>query len=77
MAPQLDAAQHALIKTLLKQEFEPQLIASKAPRSLRTVENICLERPDAETPTRQTADVGRRSRMTTRMQKALCDVLLK
>jgi hypothetical protein len=29
MAPQLDAAQHILIKALLKQEFETKLIASE------------------------------------------------
>lgn len=77
MAPQLDAAQHALIETLLKQEFGPQLIASKALCSLCTVEKICLGRLDSEMPTRQTAQAGRRCRMTTCIQKALCDVLNK
>jgi accessory gene regulator protein AgrB len=30
MAPQLDVAQHILIETLLKEEFETKLIASEA-----------------------------------------------
>jgi hypothetical protein len=30
MAPQLDAAQHILIKTLLKEGFKTKLIASKS-----------------------------------------------
>lgn len=77
MAPQLDAAQYALIKNLFKQKFEPQLIASKASCSLRTVEKICLERPDSDMPTQQTAQVGRCCCMIIRMQKALYDVLIK
>jgi hypothetical protein len=37
MAPQLDAAEHILIETLLKQGFENKLIASEASCSVRTV----------------------------------------
>jgi len=37
MAPQLDAAQHILIKTLLKEGFETKLIASEALCSVRAV----------------------------------------
>lgn len=77
MAPQLDAAQRSLVKTLLAQGFENQLIASKASCSKRTVQKMRLERPDSEMPTRKPTHVGRRSRMTTRMQKALCDRLIK
>lgn len=77
MAPQLDAAQRSLIKTLLAQGFENQLIASKASCSKRTVQKMRLERLDSEMPTRKPTRVSRRSRMTTRMQKALCDRLIK
>jgi hypothetical protein len=42
MAPQLDAARHILIKTLLKEEFETKLIASKASCSVRAVQKIRL-----------------------------------
>ncbi|KAK2052291.1 hypothetical protein LY76DRAFT_671615 [Colletotrichum caudatum] len=77
MAPQLHAAQRALIKTLLIQGFENQLIASKAECSIRTVQQMRRQRPDSEMPSRKSASVGRRRRMTMRMQKALCDQLIK
>jgi hypothetical protein len=37
MAPQLDAAQHILVKTLLNNGFENKLIASEASCSVRAV----------------------------------------
>jgi stress-induced morphogen len=37
MAPQLDVAQHILINTLLKEEFETKLIASEASCSVCAV----------------------------------------
>jgi hypothetical protein len=76
MAPQLDAAQRILIKTLLAQGFESQLIASNALCTVRTVQRIRLERR-SETPTRRTGCVGRRGCMTSTMRKALCDALVK
>jgi transposase len=76
MAPQLDAAQRILIKTLLSQGFETQLIASKASCTVRTVQRIRLERL-SEMPTQEPARVGRRDGMTPHMRKALCDTLVK
>jgi hypothetical protein len=77
MAPQLDAAQHILIKTLLKEEFETKLIASEASCSVRAVQRIRLKRQQFEMPTPRTNRVGRRSCITSHMQKALCDVLIE
>jgi len=51
MTPQLDTAQHILIKTLLKEEFETKLIASKASCSVRAVQRIRLKRQQLEMPT--------------------------
>jgi hypothetical protein len=50
MAPQLDAAQHILIKTLIKEEFETKLIASVALRSVRAVQRIRLKQFGVPTP---------------------------
>jgi hypothetical protein len=55
MAPQLDAAQHILIKTLLKEGFETKLIASEASCSVRAVQRI---RQQSEMPTPRTNRVG-------------------
>ena len=77
MAPQLDAAQHILIKALLKEEFETKLIASEALHSMRAVQRIRLKRQQFEMPTLRTNRVGRRSCITSHMQKALCDVLYR
>jgi hypothetical protein len=44
MAPQLNAAQHILIKTLLKEGFETKLIATEASYSVRAVQRIRLKR---------------------------------
>jgi hypothetical protein len=44
MAPQLNAAQHILIKTLLKERFETKLIATEASCSVRAVQRIRLKR---------------------------------
>jgi hypothetical protein len=44
MAPQLDAAQHILIKTLLKEGFENKIIASNASCGVRAVQRIRLKR---------------------------------
>ncbi len=76
MAPQLDAAQRILIKTLLAQGFETRLIASKASCTVRAVQRIRLERQQSETPTRRTR-VGRRGCITSTMQRALCNTLVK
>ena len=66
MAPQLDAAQHILIKTLLKEGF------------VRAVQRIRLKRQQSEMPTTsRTNRAGRRSCITPPMQKALCDKLIE
>jgi hypothetical protein len=44
MAPQLDAAQYILIKTLLEQGFETKLTASEALCSVRAVQRFRLQR---------------------------------
>jgi hypothetical protein len=77
MAPQLNAAQHILIETLLKEGFETQLIATEASCSVRAVQRIRLKRQQFEMPTPRTNRVGRRSCITSLMQKALCDVLIE
>ena len=76
MAPQLDAAQRILIKTLLAQGFETRLIASKTSCTVRTVQRIRLERQQSKTSNRRTR-VGRRGCVTSTMRKALCDTLAK
>ena len=77
MAPQLDAAQHILIKALLKEGFETELIASEASCSVRAIQRICLKRQQLEMPTPRTNRVGRRSCITSPMQKALHDILIE
>lgn len=79
MAPQLNAAQHCLINILLTQGFENGLIASKASCSVRTVQKIRLKASRLEMHTRNSARVGlgRRCRMTSRMQEALRDRLIE
>ena len=77
MAPQLDAAQHILIKTLLKEGFETKPIASEASCSVRAVQRIRPKRQQFEMPTLRTNRVGRRSCITSPMQKALRDILIK
>jgi hypothetical protein len=51
MAPQLNAAQHILIKTLLKEGFEIKRIATEASYSVRAVQRIHLKRQQSEMPT--------------------------
>jgi len=75
MPPQLDAAKHILIETLLKQGFENKLIASEASCSVRAVQRIRLKRQQFEMPTPRTNRVGRRSCITSPMQKAFSDKL--
>ena len=75
MAPQLNAAQHILIKSLLKQGFENKLIASEASCSVRAVQRIRLKQ--FEMPTPRTNRVGRCSCITSPMQGALCDKLIE
>jgi hypothetical protein len=75
MAPQLDAAQHVLIKSLLKEKFETKLIALEASCSVRAVQRIRLQQ--FEMPTPRTNRVGRRSCVTPHMRKSLCDRLIK
>jgi hypothetical protein len=53
MAPQLDAAQHILIKTLLKEGFETKLIASEASCSVRAVQRIHRKRRQFEMSTQE------------------------
>jgi hypothetical protein len=78
MPPQLNVAQHILINTLLKEGFDTQLIATEALCSVRAVQRIRLKRQLSEMPNpRRTKTVGRRSRITSPMQEALCDVLIK
>jgi hypothetical protein len=77
MAPQLDAAQHILIETLLKEGFKTKLIASKASCSVRAVQRIRRKRQQFEMPTLRTNRLSRRSCITSPMQKALCDILIK
>ena len=68
MVPQLDAVQYLLIKALLKKGFETKLIASEASCS------VCAIYRNA---TLGTHSVGRRSRITLPMRKALCDILVE
>jgi hypothetical protein len=75
MAPPLNAAQHILIKTLLKEGFGTELIATKASCSIRAVQRIHRKRQQPEMPTPRTNHVGRRSCITLPMKKALLDTL--
>jgi hypothetical protein len=75
IAPQLNTTQHILIKSLLKQGFENKLIASEASCSVRAVQRIRLKQ--FEMPTPRTNRVGRRSCITSLIQKALCDILIE
>jgi hypothetical protein len=75
MAPQLDAAKHILIKTLLKKGFDTKLIASVASCSVRAVQRIRLKQ--FEMPTQGTNRVSRRSCITPPMRNALCDLLIE
>jgi hypothetical protein len=77
MAPQLNAAQHILIKSLLKEGFENKLIALEASCSVRAVQRIRLKTQQSDMPTPRTNRVGRRSCITAPMQKALCDILIE
>jgi hypothetical protein len=70
MAPQLDAAQHILIETLLNKGFEAELIASEASCSVRAVQRIRRKRQLFEMPIPRTNRVGRRSCIASPMQKA-------
>jgi hypothetical protein len=75
MAPQLNAVQHILINTLLKEGFDTKLIASEASCSARAVQRIRLKREQSEMPTPRTKRVGRRSCITSPMKKAFFDTL--
>ena len=77
MAPQLDAAQHILIETLLKEGVDTKLIASEASCSVRAVQRIRLKRHLSEMSTPRINCVGRRSCITSPMQGALCDKLIE
>ena len=77
MAPQLDAAQHVLIKALLKEGFKTKLIASEASCSVRAVQRIRLKRQQFEMPNLRTNHVGRRSCIISPIQGALCDKLIE
>jgi transposase len=74
MAPQLNAAQHILINTLLKEGFETKLIASETSCSAHAVQRIRLKRQQSEMPTSRTKR-GRRSCVTSPMKKAFFDTL--
>jgi hypothetical protein len=75
MAPQLDAAQHILIETLLNKGFETKLIASEASCNVRAVQRIRRKRQLFEMPIPRTNRVGRRSCITSPMRKAFFDKL--
>ena len=77
MAPQLDSVKRILIQSLLTQDFDSQIIASEASCSVRTVQRIKSERQQSDMPALKTTRAGRRSRMTSAMQKALLDILVK
>jgi hypothetical protein len=77
MAPQLDAAQHILIKALLKEGFETKLIASEASCSVRAIQRIRLKRQQFEMPNPRTNRVGHRSCITPPMRKVLYDILIE
>jgi hypothetical protein len=77
LAPQLDAAQHILINTLLKEGLETKLIASEASCSVRAVQRIRLKRQQFEMPTTRTNRIGCCSYITSPMQKALRDILIE
>jgi hypothetical protein len=74
MAPQLNAAQHDLINSLLKQGFESKLIAAEASCSSRAVQRI-RKRQQSEMPNLATKRVSRRSCITSLMKKAFFDML--
>jgi hypothetical protein len=75
MALQLDAAQHILIKTLLKKGFKTKLIASEALCSMCAVQRIRRKRQQFEMPTPRTNCVSCRICITLSMEKALFDKL--
>ena len=75
MAPQLNAAQHILINTLLNKGFETELIVSEASCSARAVQRICPKRQLSEIPNPRTKRVGRRSSIASPMKKAFFDTL--
>jgi hypothetical protein len=77
MAPQLDATQHILIETLLKEGFETKLIASEASCSMRAIQRIRLKSQHLEMSTPRTDRIGYCSYITSPMQKALFDKLTK
>jgi len=64
-------------RNFIKRRFETKLIASEALCSVRAVLGIRLKRQQFEMPTPRTNGVGRRSCITSPMQKALCDLLIK
>jgi hypothetical protein len=76
MAPQLNAAQRILIKTLLTQGFKTAN-SLKASYTVRTIQRIRLERQQSEIPTRRTARVGRRGYIISPIQKALYNILIE
>jgi hypothetical protein len=59
MAPQLDATQRVLIRTLLTEGFETKLKALEASCTMRAVQRIRQERQQSEMPTRRTSRLGR------------------
>lgn len=77
MPPQLDAATHILIESLLKEEFETKLIALEASCSVRIAQRERRKRHQSEMPTPRTNRAGRRSCITPTMQEALFDILIK
>ena len=75
--PIISHAEHILIKSLLKEGFENKLIASEASCSVRAVQRIRLKRQRFQMLSPRTNRVGRRSCITSPMQKALCDILIE
>jgi transposase len=77
MPPQLDAATHVLIESLLDKEFENKLIASGASCSVRTAQRERRKRQQLEMLPPRTNRVGRYSCITSSMQAALLNMLIK
>lgn len=66
---------HVLIESLLIKGFETKLIASEALCTPRAVQRIRLETQRFEMPTRKRARIGRPSRVTPALKRALRDLL--
>jgi transposase len=75
MAPQLDVACRNLVESMLKLGCNNKKIALNASCSIRAVQRIRQEGEASYFPNAPRNPVGRRSRITPSMQKALCEIL--